>query len=49
MPATTRTMNATAAVTAKESVDGQSREKRGAFGGLVVVDMVRAPCETGRT
>jgi hypothetical protein len=48
MPATTRTMNATAAMTAKESVAGQSREKRGAFGALVVVGMVRAPFETGR-
>ena len=38
MPATTRTMNSTAAVTAQ-----LSSEKRGAFGELVVIDMVRAP------
>jgi len=37
MPATTRTMNRTAAVTAQ-----LSSEKRGAFGELVVIDMVRA-------
>src|SRR5438128_5481952 len=49
MPATTRTMKRTAAVTAQESSDSQSGEKRGVFGEVVVVDMVRAPGEGLRT
>jgi hypothetical protein len=40
MPATTRTMKMTAAVTAQVS-----SEKRGDFGVFVIVDMVRAPSE----
>src|SRR5437588_1336054 len=42
-PATTRTMKMTAAVTAQVS-----SEKRGDLGVFVVIDMVRAPGETGR-
>jgi hypothetical protein len=43
-PATIKTIKMTAAATAQVS-----REKRGAFGELVVVDIVRAPSERVRT